>query len=380
MNDAARETVGLARAERGALVVGASGLAACLVGGVLSPAQLFRSWLVGYLFWIAIALGSLALLMLHHMVGGNWGYVIRRQLEAATRTLPLMAALAAPLVAGIHQIYSWSHPGHVSPSKSLYLNVPFFVARTAIYFAAWMTLAFFLNRMSREQDRTGDPGIARRLQLVSGPGLVVYGLTVTFASVDWVMSLEPHWFSTIYGMLFMVGQALTTLAFVIAALWLLAGREPLAGVVTPGHFHDLGNLMLAFVMLWAYLAVSQFLIIWSGNLPEEIPWYLARLRGGWQRIALVLVLFHFAAPFLLLLQRGIKKRMRAIGTLALAVLALRLVDLYWMVAPAFHPTGLRVHWLDLAAPAGIGGLWVWFFLRRLQAQPMLPLHDPRFSP
>jgi len=379
MNTGAAQTLNLDRAERRALVAGAAGLAACLAGGILSPAQLLRSYLVGYLFWIAIALGSLALVMLHHMVGGNWGYVIRRQLEAATGTLPLMAVLSLPLLGGVHQLYPWSHPGHISASKALYLNVPFFAARTAVYFGVWIGLAFLLNRLSLEQDRTGEPAIVRRLQVLSGPGLLVYGLTVSFASVDWVMSLEPHWFSTIYGVLFMVGQALTTLAFAVTALMLLSRREPLAEVLTPGHFHDLGNLMLAFVMLWAYVAVSQFLIIWSANLPEEIPWYLARLEGGWGGIALLLVLFHFAVPFLLLLVRRVKRRMRVIAALAVAMMAMRLVDLFWIVAPAFHPGRLRVHWLDLAAPAAIGGLWIWFFLRRLKSRPLLPLHDPRFS-
>jgi hypothetical protein len=232
--------------------------------------------------------------------------------------------------------------------------------------------------LSLEQDRTAEPSIQRRMQVLSGPGLLLYGFTVTFASIDWAMSLEPHWFSTIYGMIFMVGQGLATLAFVIAVLVLLSRHAPLSEALTALHFHDLGNLMFAFVMLWGYVSFSQFLIIWSGNLPEEIPWYLARLRGGWQWVALILLLFHFFLPFVLLLMRGVKRRREALARVAVAVLALRLVDMFWLVAPAFHPEGFTIHWMDLAAPVGLGGLWLAAFFSNLKRAPLLPLHDPRF--
>jgi hypothetical protein len=373
----------LNRWQQRALLVGGAALAACAAGAFLSPSQFFRSYLIGYLFWIGLALGSTAILMLHHLVGGNWGFVIRRPLESATRTLPLLAALMAPLLLGLPHLYLWAQPAEVARDpvlqhKALYLNVPFFVARAVLYFGIWIVLAYFLNRWSFEQDRTGDASTVRRLQLLSGPGLVLYGLTVTFASVDWVMSLEPHWFSTIYGVLFMIGQGLLTLAFATALLLLLSRHEPLAGALNAGHFHDLGNLMLAFVMLWAYIAVSQFLIIWSANLPEEIPWFLRRLGGGWQWVALVLALFHFAVPFLLLLSRDVKRRAEIIGRLALALIAVRLADLYWMVSPAFQ-RGFALHWMDVAAPLGIGGVWLAYFMRQLKRAPLLPLHDPRFS-
>jgi hypothetical protein len=365
------------RFQRRAGAAGIAALAACAAGAAGSPDQFFRSYLFAYLFWIGIALGCFAIVMLHHLVGGSWGVVIRRLLESGAGTLPLMAVLVLPLVAGLPRLYVWARPEAVAGDELLrhkapYLNVPFFVGRLVFYFAVWIALAHLLNKWSEEQDRTLSPQVKTRLQLLSGPGLVLYGLTVTFASVDWVMSLEPHWFSTIYGILFMTGEALATLAFVILALLVLVRRKPMADVLKATHFHDLGNLMLAFVMLWAYVCFSQFLIIWSGNLPEEIPWYLRRLTGGWGWVAVVLVVFHFALPFVLLLSRANKQRLQILAGIAGGVLVVRLVDLFWMVMPAFHPGGFRVHWMDLLMPVGIGGLWLAAFVWRLKRRALLP--------
>jgi hypothetical protein len=370
------------RLQHRAFAVGLAALAVLVGGVLLNSEQFFRSYLLAYVFWIGIALGSLAIVMLHHLVGGAWGSVIRRLLEAGTRTLPLMTLLFIPILFGLHDLYLWARPDHVAADqllqhKSLYLNIPFFVIRNILYFAVWIVTATFLNRWSFEHDRTGEPILTRRLRLLSGPGLVLYGLTVTFASIDWVMSLEPDWFSTIYGILFIVGQGLTTLAFVIPAAVLLADRQPLSKVIAPTHFHDLGNLLLSFVVLWAYIAFSQYLIIWSGNLPEEIPWILRRTTGGWEWIGLFLVPFHFVLPFLLLLSRGTKRSARMLFRVAVLILFMRIVDLFWIVVPAFLPTGLAIHWMDLAAFIGVGGMWLAVFVRQLKARPLLPLHDPR---
>jgi hypothetical protein len=370
--------------ERPAAIIGAAGLLVSFLGAAISTDQFFRSWLLSYLFWFAIALGALPLVMLHHLVGGNWGFATRRILESVTRTLPLMTILFLPVVLGIHNLYEWSHEDVVAQDiilqhKSPYLNSTFFIARAAGYFVLWLILGYLLNRWSAEQDSTRDPSIVRRFQLLSGPGLIIYALTITFASTDWVMSLEPHWFSTIYGMMFMVGQTLTTLAFVIAVVALLADTPPLSDFLTPEIFNDLGNLLFAFIMLWAYLSFSQYIIIWSGNLPEEIPWYLRRSRGGWQWIAVALALFHFAIPFFLLLIRRYKRRRQVISGIAIAVVVMRLVDLMWLVVPAHEPA-FHVHWLDLATLAGIGGLWVAGFSRQLRKRSLLPLGDPEFRP
>jgi hypothetical protein len=307
--------------------------------------------------------------------------VIRRLLESATRTLPLMAVLFIPIALGLTDLYEWARPEHVAHDpilqhKSLYLNVPFFLARAVFYFVAWIGIAYFLNRWSYEQDAAADPRLTRRLEMLSRGGLLLYALTMTFASMDWGMSLEPHWFSTLYGVMFMGGQGLSTFAFVIPMAALLADRQPFARIISPAQFHDLGKLMLAFVMLWAYFALSQYLIIWSANLPEEIPWYLARTKNGWQWVALVLVIVHFALPFLVLLSRDIKRHARAVAIVALVLIGARFVDLFWLLRPAVAPEAFAIHWLDPAAAAAVGGMWMWLFVSQLKTRPVLPLNDP----
>lgn len=371
----------LERLEKTALKVGAAGLALCAVGAVLNLDQFFRSYLLGYLFWAGITLGSLGLLMVHHLSGGGWGYAIRRCLESAIRTLPLVALLLVPILLGVDRLYIWTDAelmatDHVLHSKQPYLNVPFFVARAVLYFLIWGVYGWMLTKWSLEQDRTKDPKLSRKLEVISGPGLVLLGLTITFASVDWVMSLEPHWFSTMYGLIFVVGDVLATLSFAICLITYLSDREPLASFLKVSHYHDLGNLMLAFVMLWAYLSFSQYLIIWAGNLPEETPWYIHRAGHGWSAIAIVLIIFHFALPFVLLLSRKTKRVAATLVKIAAFVLVMRLVDLFWQIAPAFYEEQLTVHWMDLAAPVAIGGLWLWFFARQMKDKPLLPLHDP----
>jgi hypothetical protein len=260
--------------------------------------------------------------------------------------------------------------------KSAYLNVPFFLVRAAIYFAIWMTLSYFLNKWSLEQDRTGDQALNLRLQLLSGPTLVLYAATVTLAAVDWVMSLDPHWFSTIFGMIFMGGQGISALCFAIAiALMLMREDRPLAGVIKPTYIHDLGKLLLAFVMLWAYFSFSQFLIIWAGNLPEEIPFYVRRLQGGWGAAGLALVVLHFALPFLLLLSRDLKRDARKLVNVAALLVVMRLVDLYWIIAPTVHHDYFFIPWMYVLAPIGLGGIWFAAFIWQLKKRPLLPIGD-----
>jgi hypothetical protein len=360
-------------------LVGVVALALCGLGAIFNPGQFFRSYLLAYLFCTGIALGCLAIVMLQHITGGAWGLVIRRLLESATRTLPLLAIGFVPLAFGLPYLYIWARPEAVAEDptlqhKALYLNVPFFLVRTAGYFAIWLGLMFFLNRWSREEDRTNDPNLPRRFRLLAAPGLGLYGLTITFAAIDWVMSLEPHWYSTIYGVLFGTSQALAAFSFVIAALVLLSLRPPLAGVLTTGHFRDLGNLLLAFVMLWAYMSFSQFMLIWSGNLTEEIPYYLNRVQGGWSLVAVLLAVGQFALPFLLLLSRDVKRNVRVLASVAGLVLFMQFVHLFWLIGPATPEAPLQVHWMDLAALLGVGGVWLAVFLWQLQRWPLLPVH------
>jgi hypothetical protein len=367
-----------------ALVVGGVALVLCAVGYFLNPAQLLRSYLVAFLLWLAIALGCAAVLMLHHLVGGNWGFAIRRVLESGARTVPLMALLFVPLLLNLPRLYSWARPQEMAalalpPFKRLYLQTPFFVARAIAYFAAWILVAHFLNKWSLEQDRVGDPRSVDRLQYLSGPGLLVYGFMVTYAAIDWVMSLEPGFFSTIFGMIFMVLPALGAISFAVVVAKLLAKQKPLSGLLTPLHFNDYGNLMLTFDMLWAYLAFDQFLIIWAGNLQDEIPWYTTRAAGGWAWVALLLILFGFAVPFVLLLSRDVKRKMSFLAGVALTLIVMEWVIFYWIVMPSFYPQGPHLTWTDLVAPIGIGGVWIAMFVSRLKANPLLPLRDPRFE-
>jgi len=375
----------LERVRQRSLIVGITALLACVIGAIFQSEQFYRSYLFSYLFYLGLTLGCLALLMLQYLSGGAWGIVIRRITESATRTIPWLAALFIPILIGIPKLYIWSHADAVKADpllqhKQPYLNVPFFYVRALIYFAGWYVFAYFLNKWSHEQDLEGRDPRSRRLQLLSGPGLVFYGLSITFASVDWVMSLDPHWYSTIYGLLFLAGQGLSALSFCIALLVILSGEGgPLAGVIRPSHFHDIGKLLFTFTMLWAYFSFSQFLIIWSGNLVNEIPWYMQRLKGGWQWIGILLVVFHFALPFGLLLSRTLKRAGRTLVQIAAVIILMRFIDLFWMVAPSASQGGLRIHWMDFLAPLGIGGLWLAMFLFQLRKWPLLPVRDPHLS-
>jgi hypothetical protein len=367
--------------QRIAMLVGLAGLALCAVGFAGNREHFFKSYLLAYVFWIGIALGSLALSMVHHLSGGAWGVVIRRVLEAASRTLPFMALLFLPIAFGMHELYLWANADAVARDailqhKAPYLNVPFFFLRAAIYFAVWSALAFMLSKWSLEQEREGEHGQALKMQRLSGGGLVLYAITILFMSVDWIMSLDPHWFSTIYGILFMGGQGLSALAFSIAVVVLLSRTEPMSRVIAPAHLHDLGKLMLAFVMLWAYFSFSQFLIIWSANLPEEIPWYLKRMGGGWQWVGLALIFGHFVLPFVLLLSSDVKKNGRTLIGVAIAVIVMRIVDLFWNIGPMHHEEHFGVSWLDAVTPIALGGIWVALFLWQLQSRSLLPMGEP----
>ena len=359
-----------------------AGLVACGLGAALDPLAFFPSYLFAFMFWLGVALGSLAILMLYHLVGGEWGFAVRRVFEAAALTLPLLLLLFFPLLFGLEVLYPWARPAAVAADpllqhKSAYLNPAFFSIRAAVYFAIWIGMALLLNRWSHEQDRTGDPAPARKMRELSRFGLVLYMLTMTFASIDWVMSIEPDWYSTIYGLIYVAGQGLAGFSIAILTAGLLSRYEPLSRAVTPARFADLGGLLMTFVMFWAYIALSQFLLIWSGNLPEETIWYVRRSQGGWNWVIIFVIALQFVLPFLLLLAREVKRATLALAALALLILFVHLIDLFWLVVPPFRPSGIGIHWLDLAAPIGLGGVWLAAFAWLLGRAPLLPLHDPR---
>jgi hypothetical protein len=379
----------LDRLKQPALIVGVAALVLTAVGAYFNPGDFFRSYLLAYVYWIGISLGCFAILMIQHLSGGAWGIVIRRILEASTRTFPLMLILFVPLAFGLNHVYSWTHPpadDHVLQGKTAYLNVPFFLARVAIYFVVWIGIAYLLNKWSAQQDEASDPkAFKRKMQDLSGPSLVFLGGTMTFASIDWVMSLDPHWVSTIFGVLFMGGAALTAMAFIIAMIVYLSNYKPMNEAIAGRHLNDLGKLMLAFVMLWAYFSFSQFLIIWSGNLPEEIPWYIQRLNGVWKGIAGLIILFHFILPFFLLLPKKANRNPRILVSVALMVFVMRYVDLYWLIGPQVAHEGgamqasFHFNWMDIVAPFGIGGIWLWYFITQLKKMPLLPINEPQLE-
>jgi len=365
--------------QKRALITGILGLVVLVAGAFFNSHQFFQSYLIGWTFWTGITVGSLALLMLQHLTGGGWGLVIRRSLEAATRVLPLMAILFIPILLGAHSIYHhWTNPTEeVVKFKTPYLNLTFFTIRAVIYFAIWGTLAFLLNQWSLAQDRTADNRYTKNMRVLAGPGMVALTFSVTFASIDWYMSLEPEWFSTIYGFNYVAAWSLSALAFVIAVMAALSREEPMKRIVAPLHFHDLGKLLLALVMLWAYFAFSQYLIIWSGNLPEEIGWYIKRIHGGWGALIITIGILHFAAPFLFLLSRSVKRNPRKLVIIAVVILVMRAVDLLWMLVPAFPDH--KWIWLDVISLVGFGGVWLAFFTWQLGKRSLIPINDPQFE-
>ena len=373
----------LSRLQSRAMMIGLVGLVAAAIGFFIDRDQFFQSWLIGFIFCLGLTLGSLGLLMLQHLSGGQWGFVGRRVFEAGAGTLPLVALLFIPILFAMPVLFLWAQPDVVAndailKAKEPYLNVPFFIVRAVIYFVFWMACVWLLTRWSAAQDRAElalDPAGVVRFRTLSAPGLLFLVLTITFATTDWVMSLDPHWFSTIFGLMFTAGFGLSALALTTVVLASVGQSGALAGHLAPRHFHDFGKLLLAFTMLWAYLNFSQFLIIWSGNLPEEIPWYIERMRGGWGVIAIALVIGHFFLPFLLLLSRDLKKS-KWLPRVAIFILVMRLVDTIFLIAPTFAHDGFPIHWMDIAVPAGLLGVWLFLFARNLQSRALMPLNDP----
>lgn len=376
----------LDRFQRIGIIAGGAALLLLLLGLLFNPAAwFFQAYLYGYLFWMSISVGCIALAMVHYLFGGAWGAVILRFLEAGMRTLPLMAVLFIPVLVGLPQTYIWANEEALSHNHALehmvhlkvaYLNVPFFILRAVVYFAVWLILAFFLSRWSLRLDKTDDPALTLRLKRLSGGGMVFLVLSITFAAFDWLMSLTPAWFSGVYGAMIGIGWTLEAHAFVVVLMVLFARRPPLSGIMTRKLFGDLGNIMLALVMIWTYLVLSQLIIIWSANLPEETPWYLSRVEGGWRYVPIVLGLFHFAVPFLLLLSSAVRYSARALIKIAVLLLAMRLLDLYWLIVPAFDRPGFPIHWQDVVAPVAIGGLWLAYFIWQLKGRALVPVNNP----
>ncbi|MDA0206924.1 MAG: hypothetical protein O2795_16440 [Acidobacteria bacterium] len=374
----------LAGLQTKALLVGALGLAAAAAGFAMDSEQFYRSYLTGYLYWLAPTLGCLGWTMIYHLTAASWGVPARRIWESAGRTMPLMGILAIPVVMGMQTLFPWARPEAVDDAliqaKVAFLNEPFFLARVVFYVVLWSAIGILLSRWSLQQDTEGPQPAIRKLRALSGAGLVLMALSLTFFSVDFVMSLDPHWFSTIFGFLFAAADLLAAMAFTVLAVRFLEKTDSLKKLVNVNTYHDYGNLLLAFIMLWTYMNLSQFLIIWSGNTQEEAPWYLERMGDGWLVISQALIIFHFALPLLFLLTRWTKRNPSRLVFVAVWILVMRFVDLYWLTQPSMsHGGGVHLHWMDLAVLIGLGGLWVGFFAMHLKDKPLLAKNDPRLA-
>ena len=396
---------------RGATMVGIVCLAVMCIGLITNAPQFFRAYLAGYLLWLGVSLGCMAIVMLHHMTGGNWGMLIRRIGEAAMSRFPIMALLFIPILLGRHALFPWTHGDWVMhddilKNKSLYLNTWFFTGRAIVYFAVWIIFAGNLRRWSLLQDGGKNPETTGKMQAISAPGLLLFFLTVTFVSVDWIMSRDPHWYSTVQGFLVSVGMALSGIAFLVLMLNLVVRHQvfikqpqgpdlvtsdelPLADFTTQARLNDLGNLLMVLVILWAYMALSQLIVIWMGNTREDIPWYTERgldtMRPNmWRWYGLALVILHFFIPFFLLLSRFNKRRLWILGAIATGVMIMRQFDMVWLTAPVVidpnvldKAVGGWASWMDVLAPLAIGGIWFGGFVKALEARPVIPPYDPQ---
>lgn len=388
---------GLDKLQRNALIAAAVGAILCVAGIVLRMDDWFgakrflESYLWAFMFWFGLSTGSLALLMIHHVTGGGWGFILRRPMEAATRNLPVVIAMFVPILFGMEHLYShWLHPhgahAAVILKKTQYLNQSGFYIRAVLYFAIFLYMAFILNKRSAQQDVGDDGSVYHRATNFSAGGLLIFVLTMTFAVIDWIMSLEPLWFSSLLGVIFAVGQGLSTLAVMCLLISRLAGKTELVQSIEPRYIRDLGNLTLAFTLLWAYTNFSQYLIYYSGNIAEEVEWFVHRMHGPWIYIIGFLAFFHFFFPFFTLLSSTMKVNINNLAKIGLWIAIMRQIDLFWYVTPTFRQDLIKDNWLgafyitDLGAPLLLGGIWLFCWVKQVRGSQVVPAHDPRLKP
>jgi len=372
------------RVEQISGLIGGLGCLLCVAAFFANRAEFFQSYLFAYTYWGGFAIGGLGVLLMHHTVGGKWGVTTRRLLEAQMRTLPLIALLIVPILIWPGYLYPWAHHDIVAATpilqhKAPYLNMPFFIGRVVLYFAIWMFWGFRENRLADLQDETGDPTLKERMRAFGAPGILIFTLTGTFAYIDWNLSCDTQFFSTVYGAMILTGDILQGIAISIVVLVLASRDDRFGGRVNSKVLHDLGNMMFAFVIFWAYLAASQLIIIWPANLPQELMWYLDRIRGFWKYIAAASALGMFAIPFCLLLSQERKRNPVRLLRVAVFILCARVIDIFWIVEPTFRNKGFAIYWTDFAVFLAIGGIWIYAFMYQLRRRPLLPLRDPRIA-
>jgi hypothetical protein len=374
----------LDRFQRTSLIVGVVGSVLLGAGALLGPAQFFQSLLFAFFFWMTLTIGASILLMIQHLTGGVWGLMLRRMLESAIMTLPLMVVVFIVLMLGNGFLYEWAHPEVVAADKVLqlkspYLNVPGVIGRGLLYFGVFILIGYLLNRWSSEQDKNPSEQLNTRMRTLAGPGIPIFVLLWTLAATEWGMSLEPHWFSSMYPVTFIVEGFLATFAWGIIALTVMRAKNMLPYNIPTDRLHDLGKFMFAFTVLWTYINFSQYLIIWGGNIPEETPWYYHRMHGGWEVLAIGLMFGHFFLPFFALMSRHVKRNITAVSTIAVYIVFIQIVFVFWTIVPAFHHDGFSISPFDLLALVGLGGLWLALWARNLKQRPLLPPNDHRLS-
>ena len=367
-----------------ALIFGGAGLLLSAVGFFLDAKQFYHSYLAAFVFWTTIALGGLFFTMLHHLTGATWSVVLRRFSEAIMVILPVLAILFLPIIPGMHDMYHSTHEeavaaDHILQQKEPYLNIPFFLIRAVFYFGVWFLLARTLKKYSTQQDNAPEPSLTDKMRRFSAPGMLLFAVTLTYAAFDWLMSLNPHWYSTIFGVYIFSGSLLSVLAFILLAALYLRGKDVLQSVITLEHYHDLGKLLFGFTVFWAYIAFSQYMLIWYGNIPEETEFFLQRWEGSWKYVSMVIVFFHFALPFLILVTRAAKRNLALMKVMGFWFLIIHYVDIHWIVMPTLHTEGFSLSWIDFTTLIGIGGLFVWYFWKQFAQQATVPINDPKLQ-
>lgn len=366
------------------LIVGIAGLAVSAIGYFLNPAQFFHSYLNAFIFWFSIAMGSLFFVMLHHLVAARWSVTLRRLAENVMMQTPLMLLFFLPLLLGLHDLFHWTHHEAVEADlilqkKAPYLNITFFVVRAAVFFGVWVAISVLLFKASLKQDLNPEEAITKRMRVISAFGIIAYAFTFSFASFDWLMSLDAHWYSTIFGVYIFSGSLVAIISFLVIVLFFLRRQGILRNMVTTEHFHDLGKLLFAFTVFWAYIAFSQYFLIWYANIPEETIWFRNRWVGSWKEVSLLLVMGHFVFPFFIMITRSAKRKAALLTVMAFWMLFMHWVDLYWVIMPGLYEEGFDLSWFDLTAFIGTGGIFVWFLLKRIAAHPVIPVKDPQLK-
>jgi hypothetical protein len=367
-----------------ALIASIAGLVLSIFGYFLDSKHFFYSYLVAYVFWASIMLGALFFTMLNHISGATWNIVLRRILEHVMNTVPLMAILFLPVLLGLHDLYHWSHEEVVAndallQKKTPYLNAPFFIIRALLYFSIWYVLSKTLFRTSIIQDEDFQPAQIKKMRKISAPGIVLFAITSTFAAFDWLMSLDPHWYSTIFGLYIFAGSFLSILAVLVIFGLALRNKKILHDVITVEHYHDLGKYLFGFTVFWGYMAFSQYFLIWYANIPEETIWYLHRWEGTWKYITMLLVFGHFLLPFITLMPRAAKRNLKFMKLIGVWILVMHYFDIYWIVMPTIYEHGFHFSWIDLTTFVGISGIFLYYFWSKYFSRALVPVNDPHLK-